>query len=189
MQQLPLPDLDPSAHLSRAVLAQRLADLPPAPRDHGKVTLLLARAADSSRTLYERVVLTPEGGMPGDRWRDKTPIKPEAQLAVMCHRVAELIGNGQPLALFGDNLAIDLDLSEAALPIGSRLQIGEALLEVTPMPHNGCSKYAARFGTDALKFISAPDQKPLRLRGIYLRVVEAGAVWLGADVVVLTRPL
>ncbi|MFT5680200.1 MAG: MOSC domain-containing protein YiiM [Myxococcota bacterium] len=188
MQQLPLPTPNLTAHLSLEVLTRHFADLPPAPRDHGKVTLLLARAVDSSRTLYDRVVLTSEGGMPGDRWSDKTPIKPNAQLAVMSHRVATLIGNGQPLALFGDNLAIDLDLSTASLPIGSRVRIGEALLEVTPMPHNGCSKYAARFGMDALKFISAPDQKPLRLRGLYLRVIETGVVWLGADVVVCSRP-
>ena len=29
---------------------------------------------------------------------DKAPRDPEAQLAVMCHRVAELIANGQPLS-------------------------------------------------------------------------------------------
>ena len=187
MTQTPLPLINPDTHLSLQDLEERFANLPPAPQDHGKVTLLLARAADSARTLYDRVVLSPETGMPEDRWLLKTPLNPDAQLAVMSHAVAEMIANGQPLSLFGDNLALDLDLSLDALPAGSRLRIGEALLEVTVKPHNGCHKYAARFGADALKFISARPRGPLRLRGIYLKVIRAGAVWIGADVVVLRR--
>ena len=57
MTQTPLPLINPDTHLSLQDLEARFANLPPAPQDHGKVTLLLARAADSARTLYDRVVL------------------------------------------------------------------------------------------------------------------------------------
>ena len=45
---------------------------------------------------------------------------------------ARVVANGQPLELHGDNLYLSLDLSASNLPIGSRVRVGEALLEVTP---------------------------------------------------------
>jgi MOSC domain-containing protein YiiM len=125
--------------------------------------------------------------MPGDAWKRKTPDKPEAQLAVMQLGIAEFLANGQPLALFGDNLFLDLDLSAANLPIGSRLRAGGVLLEVTPKAHNGCRKFMGRFGNDALRFISQPAIRPLNLRGIYLRVIEDGEVAVGDAVEVVAR--
>ena len=38
--------------------------------------------------------------------------------------------DGVPLDAPGDNFLVDLDLSEEALPVGARLRLGEALLEV-----------------------------------------------------------
>jgi len=101
--------------------------------------------------------------------------------------VAGLIANGQPLTLFGDNLFLDLDLSAANLPAGSRVRVGGATLEVTPKPHNGCRKFHARFGPEALRFVSKPDLRPRNFRGIYMRVVEPGEVALGDAVEVLAR--
>jgi MOSC domain-containing protein YiiM len=106
----------------------------------------------------------------------------------MQHGVALLIANGQPLCLAGDNLFFDLDLSAANLPIGSRLRVGAAVLEVTPKPHNGCRKFMGRFGNDALRFVAHPERRPLNLRGIYLRVVEDGEIAVGDVVEVLARP-
>ena len=48
--------------------------------------------------------------------------------------VARLIADGQDLSLFGDNLLVELDLSVENLPAGTRLRIGTALCEVTPLP-------------------------------------------------------
>jgi MOSC domain-containing protein YiiM len=132
-------------------------------------------------------VLTAAGGMPGDAWTRKIPVLPEAQLAVMQRDVAELIANGQPLVLFGDNVFLDLDLAAANLPIGSRLRAGAAHLEVTPKPHNGCHKFKARFGADALRLVAHPERRHRNLRGIYLKVVEDGAVAVGDAVEVLMR--
>jgi MOSC domain-containing protein YiiM len=181
---------DPAAFLAFDSLTARLAAASPASREQGRVVLLVTRVvAGGRREQLPRVALTAAGGMPGDGWLRKSPDKPEAQLAVMQHDVASLVANGQPLTLFGDNLFLDLDLSAANLPIGSRLRAGDALLEVTPKPHNGCHKFKARFGADALRFVAHPERRHLNLRGIYLRVVEDGAVAVGEVVEVVSRAL
>jgi MOSC domain-containing protein YiiM len=102
--------------------------------------------------------------------------------------VAELIANGQPLTVFGDNLFVDLDISTANLPAGTTLRVGEALVAVTPEPHDGCLKFKARFGQDALRFVQAKPTRPQNLRGIYWKVVEAGEVHVGAPIQVVARP-
>lgn len=178
---------DPAAFLAFAELCERLATVAPAPRDRGRVALLVTRVHDGRRETPSRVDLTATGGMPGDAWFRTKPDQPEAQLAVMQHAVAALLANGQPLVLFGDNVFFDLDLSAANLPIGSRLRAGAAVLEVTPKAHNGCSKFSGRFGPDALRFVAHPERRSLNLRGIYLRVVEDGAVAVGDPVEVLMR--
>jgi MOSC domain-containing protein YiiM len=102
--------------------------------------------------------------------------------------VARLIANGQPLELFGDNLFLELDLTAANLPVGSRLRIGGAIVEVTPKAHNGCRKFQARFGAEALRFVVEASLRPRNLRGIYMRVLEPGVVSVGDPVDVLSRP-
>jgi MOSC domain-containing protein YiiM len=101
--------------------------------------------------------------------------------------VARLIANGQPLELFGDQLFLELDLSVENLPPGSRLRLGSATVEVTPMPHNGCRKFQARFGRDAVELVSDPQLRHRNLRGIYLRVVVPGEVAVGDSVAVISR--
>ena len=138
--------------------------------------------------MLERARITPQSGMPGDSWGRQRHPAPEAQLAVMQFDVAELIANGQPLPLFGDQLFLELDLSLANLPPGSVLRAGTAGLEVSPEPHNGCRKFRERFGDAALRFVSKPELRHLNLRGIYLRVIEAGEIAVGDPVQVLSRP-
>jgi hypothetical protein len=183
------PDGDPKRHVALAGLeagfAAALRDLP---KTGGRVTLIVRRTADGTRETPRQVELTREEGVPGDDWMRRPPRDPEAQLAVMCARVAGLIGNGQPLTLFGDNLFVELDLSSANLPTGTRLRVGEAIVEVTPKPHNGCSKFHARFGADALRFVQAKPTRDRNLRGIYWKVIEPGAVAVGAAIDVLAKP-
>ncbi len=133
--------------------------------------------------------MTPESGVPGDAWGRQARPALEAQLAVMHIDIAELIANGQPLTLFGDNLFLELDLSTANLPSGSRLRAGTATLEVTPEPHDGCRKFRERFGDAALRFVSREDLRHLNLRGVYMRVVEVGEIAVGDPVQLLSRPL
>jgi len=181
------PQGDPARHLSIAILERRLARLAPAPRDVGTVVLVVARREGGIRETPSRAALTPEGGVPGDAWNRRPPRDPDAQLAVMEAGVARLIANEQRLTLFGDNLFLDLDLSTQNLPLGTRLRAGTALLAVTPKPHDGCRKFRGRFGNDALRFVSKPELRHRNLRGIYLRVIEAGEIGPGDEVRVLSR--
>ena len=132
--------------------------------------------------------MTPASGVPGDAWGRRPRPAPEAQLAVMHIDIAELVANGQPLTLFGDNLFLELDLSAANLPSGSRLRAGTATLELTPEPHDGCRKFRERFGDAALRFVSRRDLRHLNLRGVYMRVVEEGEIAVGDPVQLLFRP-
>jgi len=177
-----------SQHLPLAELEARLRALPPAPLNAGRLTHIVRRPTKDAREVLPRARLSPEAGLPGDNWASKPSPDPTAQLTVMQTAVAELIANGQPLALFGDNLFVDLDLSVANLPIGSRLRVGGAVVEVTPMPHDGCSKFNARFGNDALRFVNTKPTRHLNLRGIYWRVIEAGDIEVGSAIEVLSRP-
>lgn len=179
---------DPTRFRTQADLEAALAGLPAAPADEGALRLIVCKTAGGRRETPHQVELTPEGGVPGDAWGRQAKPMPDEQLTVMQYDVAELIANGQSLTLAGDNLVFDLNLSAGNLPIGSRLAVGGAVLEVTPKPHNGCRKFKARFGNDALQIASRRDLRHLNLRGVYMRVVTAGAVAVGDTVRVVYRP-
>lgn len=177
---------DSSRHRPLDTLERELATLSP-PKDAGPLGLIVSRADDGSRATPERVRLTPEEGVPGDAWLRDAPDKIDAQITIMRLDVARLIAGGQPLTLFGDNLLIELDLSLANLPTGTRLQLGGALLEVTPEPHTGCLKFRQRFGGDALRLTAMPALRDQRLRGIYVKVIQAGDVAVGDVARVVSR--
>jgi hypothetical protein len=157
------------------------------PRDHGRVEMMVRRPAVDERVVLEQGELNLQEGLSGDTWQvrpsrhtpDGSPLL-DAQITVMNARAIALIAGEQarwPLA--GDQLFIDLDLSDENLPAGSKLQIGTAVIEVTPQPHNGCAKFAARFGNDAVKFVNSPVGKQLHLRGINAKVVRGGTIRVG----------
>lgn len=182
------PEGDAAHHLGLARLEAGLRALPTAVRDTGRLALILRRHPDGERETPARVQLSCEEGVPGDGWSRRPPRDPEMQLAVIRRDVAELIANGQALTLFGDNLFVELDLSAANLPVGSRLRVGEARVEMTALPHNGCHKFQGRFGADALRFVQAKPTRDQNLRGVYWKVIEAGPASVGDAVQVLSRP-
>jgi MOSC domain-containing protein YiiM len=95
-------------------------------------------------------------------------------------RVAELVAGGQDnMALAGDQLYVDLEIGEGNLSVGSRLAIGEAVLEVTEPPHTGCKKFVARFGADAMRFVNSGQGREHRWRGMNTKVVVAGTIRVG----------
>jgi hypothetical protein len=181
------PEGDAARHRALAALEAAWRALPAAPREHGRLALIVRRHPDGARETPSRVGLTLEEGVPGDGWSRRPPRDPEAQLAVMRRDVAELIANGQPLTLFGDNLFVELDLSAANLPFGTRLRVGAALVEMTPMPHNGCRKFHGRFGADALRFVQAKQTRDRNFRGVYWKVIEPGDAAVGDAIAVLSR--
>lgn len=182
------PEGEVARHLALAYLEAGLRALPAAPRATGRLARIVRRLADGSRELLPQARLAPEHGVPGDAWSRRPPRAADAQLAVMRRDVAELIANGQALTLFGDNLFVELELSAQNLPVGTRLRVGEALVEMTAMPHDGCLKFKGRFGQDALRFVQAPATRSRNLRGVYWKVLEPGDARAGDAVQVLSRP-
>ncbi len=177
-------------HLTTEQIEAGLSDVLASPEDRGKLEAIVIRPETDKRELLEAVFLSPDGGVEGDRWAaacwrrlsDGRP-DPDVQVSLMNARILRLIArDDQRIGLAGDNLVVDLNLSEANIPVGQKLAVGEALLQVTDIPHTGCGKFAERYGPDAVRFINAAERKSLHLRGIYARVLQAGTVRTG-DVV------
>lgn len=132
----------------------------------------------------DQAVLDPLTGLDGDNWlargSSSTPdgsASPDRQVTVMNARVAELVAGGTDrMALAGDQLYVDLDLSIDNLPAGSLLAVGQAVLRVSEAPHLGCAKFVERFGPEAMRFVNSGIGRQLRLRGMNTRVVVPGTV-------------
>lgn len=151
------------------------------PSEWGTVELIARRPAVDERELLERAQLDPVDGLVGDRWAaHESKHGRDTQLTLMNSRAAALVAGSRPRwAMAGDQLFVDLDLSRANLPPGTRLSLGSAVIEVTAIPHTGCGKFSRRFGLDALKLVNSPAGRELNLRGINARVLEAGTVSTG----------
>jgi hypothetical protein len=178
-------------HLTMAQLEAGLDDIRRAPADAGELKMIVRRPKVNEREVLEDARLDLVEGLAGDTWRfrgssrsaDRTSPHPAMQLNVMNARVAALVAQDPARwALAGDQLYVDLDLSQANMPPGTRLGIGTAAVEVTSQPHTGCGKFVERFGLDAMKFVNSPVGRELTLRGINARVVQAGTIRRG-DVV------
>lgn len=161
-----------------------LADVQAAPADAGTVALIVRRPAVDEREVVDAAQLDTVLGLVGDRWaarnRDATPVYLSSQLTVISTRVLRAIEpdtSRWPLA--GDQLYVDLDLSEANLPAGSRAAVGSAVIEISETPHTGCAKFSSRFSSEALRWINSPIGRAHRMRGLNARVVEPGTVRLG----------
>ena len=175
-------------HLTMEELEAALDHLREAPKDEGVVELIVRRPRVDEREVLEEAELDPLKGLIGDSWcfrgssrtADGGP-HPEMQINIMNARVTALVAQDKDRwSLAGDQLYIDMDLSKENLPAGTRLTIGSAVLEVSPLPHTGCHKFVSRFGLDAMKFVNSTVGKQLCLRGINAKVVQAGVVRLGS---------
>ena len=155
-----------------------------APSAEGPVRLVVRRPGRGQREILAEGQLDTELGLVGDDWINRpgmnrdTP-SPYAQVTVMNARVAELIsGDPDPAswAQCGDQLYVDLDISEANMPPGTRIGVGAAVLEVQSEPHTGCVQFRSWWGGDALRHISTEQGQALRMRGVNTRVVQSGIV-------------
>jgi hypothetical protein len=177
-------------HAYHRTLAELEAGLPVArlsPAAAGTLELIVRRPGIGRRDVLTLGHLDPLVGLVGDTWNQRgssrTPDRsphPDMQINIMNSRVIALIaGDRSRWALAGDQLYVDLDLSAANLPAGTRLAIGTAVVEVTAQPHTGCGKFAERFGVDATKFVNSPTGRAFNLRGINARVVTGGPIRVG----------
>ena len=177
-------------HATMAELEAGLENIRQSPTDTGVLALIVRRPQVEAREVLEVGELDQVEGLVGDNWKTRGSSQtadgsahPDMQLNIMNARVIALVAQKKARwALAGDQLYMDLDLSAENVPPGTRLSLGEAMIEVTDQPHTGCKKFAARFGLDALKFISSPVGKQLQLRGINAKVIRSGAIRVGDTV-------
>jgi len=174
-------------HLSRERLLAGLDQIRDSPPDSGRLVLIVRRPAVGERERPAEGILDRAAGLAGDNWLARgstsTPdgsADRQRQVTVMNARVAELVAGGTDrMPLAGDQLYLDLDLSVGNLPPGSLLAVGQAVLEVSDVPHLGCAKFVERFGAEAMRFVNSRLGRQLRLRGMNARVVIPGTIRLG----------
>ncbi len=157
------------------------------PAEAGPLRMIVQRPAVDQRTVVSEGTLDVDVGLVGDSWFTRGSLRtpdggpnPAAQVTVINARLIALLARTEdrwPLA--GDQLVIDIDMSEKNLPPGTQLAIGSAVIEISEEPHTGCAKFAQRFGHDALRFISTPTGQALRLRGVNTRVIQSGPIHVG----------
>jgi MOSC domain-containing protein YiiM len=167
-----------------AELTAGLDEVRNSPTGEGRVELVVRRPTVDGREVLTEGILDPEVGLVGDTWKERpssrTPDRsahPAMQVTVMNARAAALVaGTIDRWPLAGDQIYVDLDISESALPVGSLVEVGSAVIEVSDQPHTGCAKFSARFGPDAMKVFNSPEGQALRLRGLNARVISGGIV-------------
>lgn len=188
---MPDPAIPPENFQSREQLEAKLpAFLAAAPKDEGTLDLIVVRPEAETRITPQTHDVTAENGVNGDHWKrgsgyalDDGTGDPDAQICMMMSGCIEAIaGPKENWAPAGDNFFLDMDLTPANMPPGTRFAIGSAEFVVTRTRHNGCQKFIDRYGRDAVLFVNTGEGKELRLRGIYARVTKDGTVSVGDTV-------
>jgi hypothetical protein len=174
-------------HLSMMELETGMDHIRQSPKDDGVLKWIVRRPAVDKREVITEANLNTIEGLEGDTWKTRGSshtvdgsANVDAQITVMNSRAIALVAQDEERwSLAGDQLYIDMDLSEDNLPPGTRLSIGSAILEVSAQPHSGCKKFSSRFGVEAMKFVNSPEGKRLHLRGINTRVIQSGTIRAG----------
>ncbi len=176
-------------HLNADELERCLPEVLSSPQTEGQLVAIVVRPAANLRRVVATARVSTMGGIDGDRWVDESPADASGQISLMNSRfLRQIAGHEDAVPLAGDNLIVDLDLSEENLPPGSRLAIGaEVVLEINGQPHTGCSKFQTRYGADARAFMNNTRGMQLHLRGRYGSIVTGGSIAAGDNVRVLAR--
>lgn len=163
--------------------------LPRSPKDDGSVIRCVLRTGPGQRATPDFLDVAPGAGAAGDSWPVHPHSAPESELSLINIHVARAVADGDEsrTPLTGDNLQVDLDLSEANLPPGTRLAIGTAVLLVTSFPHRPCRSFIARFGELHTKRVARAFRVGKRGRGVLCTIVQAGRITVG-DRIVVSRP-
>jgi MOSC domain-containing protein YiiM len=169
-------------HASHVELAAGLAAVAASPREEGTLEMIVRRPARGERQVVTRAELDADEGLVGDRWaRGKR--RRANQLTLMNARLAAIVaGSMERWSLAGDQLYVDLDLSEEHLPPGTRVVVGSAVIQISAEPHTGCRLFEERFGRAALEFVNSSEGRRLNLRGVNAWVTTPGTVRVGDTV-------
>lgn len=174
-------------HVSITELETGMDHIRQSPKDDGVLKMIVRRPAVDEREVIHEGQLNTTEGLEGDTWKTRGSshtidgsANTEAQVTVMNVRLIALLApEEERWSLAGDQLYVDMDLSEDNIPPGTRLSIGAAILEVSAQPHSGCKKFSSRFGVEAMKFVNSPEGKRLHLRGINTKVIQSGEIRVG----------
>jgi MOSC domain-containing protein YiiM len=175
-------------HLNTDELEAGLEKALTSPTDEGIVNLIVCRPDVGQRKVLQSAEFSLEIGLVGDNWSKKPYSKspdggphPEMQVTMINSRVLDLItaGDSSRMAVPGDQLVVDFDLSRENIPPGTKLNIGSAIIEVTEAPHTGCAQFVGWFGDDAMRFVNSSRGRELCLRGINSKVVQPGVISQG----------
>jgi hypothetical protein len=182
-------------HKSQDELQAGLDAVRTVPRSRGELVLIVRRPASGERQVVAEAQLDLAAGLQGDDWSTRgCPLTVdgssdfERQITIMNTEAIALVTNSRdewPLA--GDQLYVTMSLDVDSLPPGTRISIGDAILEASPVPHTGCGKFRARFGAEALALVNSPEGRRLRLRGLNTRVVGPGTIRSGDPVRVVVE--
>ncbi|MGA9278171.1 MOSC domain-containing protein [Ilumatobacter sp.] len=173
-------------HLDRAQLEATLDHVRASPAE-GTLALIVQRPAVEERVVLTEARLDVAEGLEGDTWNQRFSKRtedgsphPDMQLNIMNARIlAAVAGSPERMPLAGDQLIVDMDLSDANVPAWTKLGIGDAVIEITDQPHTGCAKFSRRFGVEAHRFVNSEVGKELHLRGINARVITPGTIRQG----------
>lgn len=167
-------------HRTTAELEELFYHILLAPSDAGPIEMIVRRPTEDERETVESGELHPDVGLVGDNWSQRGEPHPGTQLTLINSRVLDAVaGDRERWPLAGDQIVVDLDLSKDNLPAATRLRIGQALVEISPIPHTGCAKFAARYGREGLRFVNVGEGRERRFRGVYATVIEGGSFSVG----------
>jgi MOSC domain-containing protein YiiM len=174
-------------HKTMAELQAQLTEARPSPADQGVLEMIVCRPEEDQRSVVEQAWLEPDQGLVGDNWLARGNrhtadgrANPDMQITLMNSRIIGLLaGERRRWPLAGDQLYVDLDISAENMPPGQRFTIGKALLEITEEAHTGCSKFSARYGSDAVRFVNSREGRAARRRGVYARILRPGKIKTG----------
>ena len=139
---------------------------PLGPLDNGTLALIVRRPAIDKREVCQTAELTKEDGLVGDRWREVgQPVTKQVCVTSVAAMEAVSGKDKEKWIAAGDQLFVDFAIDRDNLKEGDLIGCGEEVVfRVSPYPHNGCRKFSARYGQEALDVFNSEKGKHLRLR-------------------------
>lgn len=171
-------------------LEQALPHILAAPKNETTVDQLCFRPDRNEREFPQQLTLTRDQGVPNERWLSEPWLRDDTgaphrgiQVSILSRRVWDAVRVSDDMIHPGDTIIADLDTSMDNLPLGTRLRVGTAVIEVSDVYNEGCVKWKARYGSEAKDWLVTPKNRPLRLRGILCSIEEDGVVKLGDQII------
>ena len=174
-------------HVTFAECEAALAHINAAPLDGAVIERLCFRTDYAERSFPETLELSVERGIIGERWAHSAWLKlpdgspdPRIQVSIFSQRVVDLCWRDRAGTLHpGDPIVVDMNLGVENMQVGTRLQAGTSIVEVSDKFNAACVKWKKRYGDESLRWINMAENRPFRLRGILCKIVQDGVVRVG----------